>query len=271
MQCQQTQILETTLLVVNQDLQVRQGNSSGPRAAHSWEGGRYSNNATETQNSWKRNGGQGSVISVLMGNLNDILGNVEKYILVPFQVCFSADFHWDIFPFPCLFFLTGESMHSSLWAHRGAQPDAAPNLGSPMPLHISKSIFPIPLTTALASQVPRKLHLIFFSSCLSSLPSLSQPVPQLLMSSPILTQSIYKGEAVHDVIKYTSSYKWKEHTFPHPLKEHPGFTQLLFWFPHCPLKMWNLILVLHLISSPPGSGSSLAFLKLLYSFWQTLG
>lgn len=59
MQCQQTQKLETTLLLVNQDLQVRQGNSSGPRSAHLWKGGRSSNNATETQNIWKRNGRSG--------------------------------------------------------------------------------------------------------------------------------------------------------------------------------------------------------------------
>lgn len=105
MQCQQTQKLETTLLLVNQDMQVRQGNSSGPRAAHLWEGGRYSNNATESQNSWIRNGRRGSVISVPTGSLNDILGNMEKYILVPFQDCFSADPHWGVFPFPCLLLL----------------------------------------------------------------------------------------------------------------------------------------------------------------------
>lgn len=34
MQCQQTQKLEATLLLVNQDLQERQGNPSGPGAPH---------------------------------------------------------------------------------------------------------------------------------------------------------------------------------------------------------------------------------------------
>lgn len=50
-------------------------------------------------------GGQGSVMSVLMGSLNDILGNVEKNLLVPFQVGFSAGPHWDLLPCPCLLLL----------------------------------------------------------------------------------------------------------------------------------------------------------------------
>lgn len=59
MQGQQTQKLETTLLLFNQDLQVRQGNSSGPKPAHLWEGGTCWNNATENQNRWKRGGRSG--------------------------------------------------------------------------------------------------------------------------------------------------------------------------------------------------------------------
>lgn len=56
-------------------------------------------------------GGQGSVKSVFMGSLNDILGNVEKYILVPFQICFSADPHWDLFPAPA----TSSSWREHAW------------------------------------------------------------------------------------------------------------------------------------------------------------
>lgn len=145
-------------------------------------------------------GGQGSVMSVLMGSLNDILGNMEKYILVPFQVCFSAD------PSEISSLVSASSASWREHAHlpestQGCSASCCSNPGSPLPLHISTSIFPIPLTTALASQVPRKLHLIYFISCCSSHPSLPQPLPQLLMSSPIPTQKISKGEAVHEVHK----------------------------------------------------------------------
>lgn len=102
MQCQQTQKLETTLLLVSQDLQVRQGNPELPVC------GKVGDTQTvqlKARIAGKGIGGQGRVISVLTGSLKDILGNVEKYILVPFQVCFSAHPHWDLFLFPCLLLL----------------------------------------------------------------------------------------------------------------------------------------------------------------------
>lgn len=64
-------------------------------------------------------GAQGNVISVLMGSLNDILGNMEKNILVLFQVCFSADPHWDLFPCPCLLLLLLEGACTPPCEHTG--------------------------------------------------------------------------------------------------------------------------------------------------------
>lgn len=127
-------------------------------------------------------GGQGSVMSVLMGSLNDILGNAEKNLLVPFQVGFSAGPTGISSLVPASSSSWGEHAHLPVSTLGCSEP------WSPLPLHqVSKSVFPTPLTPALASQVPRRLHLIYFVSCLSSHPSLSPPLPQLLMNSPILT------------------------------------------------------------------------------------
>lgn len=121
MQCQQTQKQEATLLLVNQDLQEGQGNPSGPRVPHMWEGGRCSDEATESQNSWSWNGRSGEChkssfkSSIIMCNLNDILGNVAKCEPVPFQVGwhgFLAETCWDLFPFPCLLLLS-DCTHTS--------------------------------------------------------------------------------------------------------------------------------------------------------------
>lgn len=73
-----------------------------------------------------------------MCNLNDTVGNMEQYELVPFQVHlhqFLAEPCWDLFPFPChLPLLPSDCMHTSPGAHRGAQPAAAHNSSSPLAL-----------------------------------------------------------------------------------------------------------------------------------------
>lgn len=109
-------------ILVNQDLQERQGNPSQPGPPHLWEGGRCSDKANESQNNWKGNGRSAEChessfkSSILVCILNGILGNVEK--CKPFQVClhqFLTDSCWVIFLFPCrLLLLTGDCTRTPL-------------------------------------------------------------------------------------------------------------------------------------------------------------
>lgn len=181
MQCQQTQKLETTLLLVNQDLQVRQGNSSGPRAAHLWEGGRCSNNAAESQNSWKRNGSSGKChvsshgqIERHLGKRGEIHSGAMAGLLLSRPPLGSLPLFLPPLPL-------GESIP------RGAQPAAAQNPNSTLPFRSPSLYSPSHSSQPLLHRCQGNSISFILSVATPPLSALPQLLPQLLMSSPILT------------------------------------------------------------------------------------